>query len=60
MDAASRRDQVVAVGNAIADHLLFVADAHGVAAAQKASEHGRLPFHGDWIAAGRAWGPEDP
>jgi len=58
--ASDPRDQVVAVGNAIANLLLYVADAHGVAAAQKASEHGQLHFHGDWIAAGRAWGPEDP
>lgn len=58
--AGDARDQVVAVGDAIADLLLYLADAHGVAAAQKASEHGQLHFHGDWIAAGRVWGPEDP
>ncbi|WP_232333391.1 hypothetical protein [Rhodococcus sp. p52] len=44
--AGDARDQVVAVGDAIADLLLYLADAHGVAAAQKASEHGQLHFHG--------------
>ncbi|MFX1758456.1 hypothetical protein [Rhodococcus sp. As11] len=54
------RDQVVVVGNAIANLLLYVADTRGVAAAQEACEHGQIHFHGDWIAAGRPWGSEDP
>ncbi|MBS9375086.1 hypothetical protein [Rhodococcus sp. B50] len=58
--ADDTRDQVVVVGNAIANLLLYVADTRGVAAAQEASEHGQIHFHGDWIAAGRPWGPEDP